>query len=574
MFIDARILPEDTVVETEVCIIGAGPAGITLAREFIGQNFQVCLLESGGTKPDQDIQALSQGEVVEELPQDLGEARYRQFGGAANRWNDRTGQKHYSVRLLPLDKIDFEKRDWLPYSGWPFGKSHLDPFYERAQYLCRLRPFAYDAEDWEDEQTPPLPFAGDRINTTMYQFGPRNVFTHELRSEINRSSNITTYLNTNVVEFETNDSAETVNRVRVGCLQGNKFWVAAKVFILATGGIENARLLLLSDKTQNVGLGNQNDLVGRFFMEHPNFRLGMFTPSNPQIFNSTALYDLHWANNIIVMGKLTLTEEVLRRERLLNSSLLLFPKPKAYESKAIKSLKTLLSSSRRAKLPKDALNHLSNVVSGIDDTVNFIAGKAFKLKEFSYTRTQGGWSRLKSKERKFSSFEVRACTEQAPSPDIRVTLGSECDRLGLRKIQPIRWHWSEIEINSILRLQQIFKAEIAHARLGQFQSWLELGEGTKPQCVGGNHHMGTTRMHIDPKQGVVDENCRVHGVANLFIAGSSVFPTGGDANPTLTIIALAIRLADQVKKVMASAVTTANGQLLPTSEQHAKGASR
>lgn len=567
MFVDAQILPEDTVVTTDVCIVGAGPAGITLAREFIGQNFQVCLLESGRTEPDKDIQSLCTGEITEDLPQNLGESRCRQFGGSANLWDDQTGKEYYSARLLPLDKIDFEKRDWLPYSGWPFGKSHLDPFYERAQYLCRLRPFAYDAEDWEDEHNPRLPFAGDRVVTTMYQYGTRNIFTHELRSQINRAANITTYLNTNVVEIETNKTARTVNRIRAACSQGNKFSVTAKVFILATGGIENARLLLLSNNTQKAGLGNQNDLVGRFFMEHALFRLGLFMPSNRQIFNSTALYDIRCINNISVMGKLSLTEKIMHSKRLLNSYMLLFPKPKAYESKAVSSLKTIISSSRRAEIPKDAIKLFSNVISGIDDTAAFLCGKALKLKEFSHYSSLGGWSRLKGNERRFKSFEVRACTEQPPRPDMRIRLGSELDHLGLRKIQPIRWHWSDMEINSILQLQELLREEIAHAGLGQFKSWIELDGSTKPQCVGGHHHLGTTRMHIDPKQGVVDENCRVHNVSNLFMAGSSVFPTGGAANPTLTIIALAIRLADQVKKVMASdSVATIHGQLLHTSK--------
>jgi choline dehydrogenase-like flavoprotein len=556
MFIDAQILPEDTVIESEVCIIGAGPAGTTLAREFIGQDFRVCLLESGGTKPDENIRALCKGEVIEELSQNLYKSRCRQFGGAANLWKDRTGENHYSVRLLPLDKIDFEKRDWLPYSGWPFEKSQLNPFYERAQHLCRLRPFAYDAEDWEDEQTPRLPFTGNRITTTMYQFGPRNVFTHELRTEIKQASNITTYLNTNVVDIETDDTAKTVTRVQVASLQGNKFWVAAKIVILATGGIENARLLLLSNNTQIAGLGNQNDLVGRFFMEHPVFRFGVFIPSNKQIFNSTALYDLRWANNILVMGKLTVNEAVMRQRQLLNSCMMLLPRPKVYEAQAIKSVKILLSSSRRAEIPKDALKHLSNAIGGVDDIITFIYRRAFNLKRYPYNLNQGGWSRAQVNERRFNSFEIIAATEQAPNPDIRVTLGSERDRLGLRKIQPIRWHWSDIEIHSILQLQGIFGEEIAQAGLGQFQSWVELDGRTKPKCNGGYHHMGTTRMHIDPKQGVVNENCRVHGVSNLFIAGSSVFPTGGAANPTLTIIALAIRLADHVKKVMASEALT------------------
>jgi choline dehydrogenase-like flavoprotein len=562
MFIDARTLPEDTVIDSEVCIIGSGPAGTTLAHEFREQNFRVCLLESGGTEPDEAVQSLSQGEVIEELKQDLKNSRTRQFGGTANQWRDRTGEKHYSVRLLPLDKIDFDQRDWLPYSGWPFEKSHLEPFYERAQHLCRLRPFAYDAEDWEDEQTPRLPLAGDRITNTMYQFGPRNVFTHELKGEIKRSSNITTYLNANVVEIETNDTARAITRVRVACLSGNKFWVAAKIFILATGGIENARLLLLSNQTQNVGLGNQNDLVGRFFMEHPVFRIGVFRPTNRQLFNSTALYDLRWANNILVMGKLSLTDEVMRQRQLLNTSMILVPRSLAYESPAVKSLKVLLSSIRRAKVPQDARKHLSTALNGMDQIGSRVYRQAFKIQEMPYSLRQGGWSRYQSNEKRFGAFEVWAATEQIPNPDIRVALGDERDRLGLRRAQPIRWRWSELEIHSHLQVQQILREEIAQAGLGQFQSWVELEGRTKPKCFGGKHHMGTTRMHIDPKQGVVDENCRVHGVANLYIAGSSVFPTGGAANPTLTIIALAMRLADRVKQMMArDALAVVNGKV-------------
>jgi len=554
MLIDARTIPTDEIIETEVCIIGAGPAGTTLAREFIGQDFRVCLLESGRTEPDEQLQPLCEGEIIGDIYQDLSKSRCRQFGGTANLWLDHTGDDHYSVRLLPLDNIDFEKRDGLPYSGWPFDKSHLDPFYKRAQHLCRLRPFAYNAEDWEDEQTPRLPFTGERIATTMYQFGPRNVFPDELRREISRSRNITTYLNANVVEIETNDTARNVTHVRVACSQGNKFWVAAKVFILATGGIENARLLLLSDKTQNVGLGNQHDLVGRFFMEHPIFRLGVFRPANrQQIFNSAGLYDLHWANNLLVMGKLSLTEELMRQRQLLNTYMMLVPRS-IYrdESPAVKSLKILLSSIRQAKLPKDALQHLSNGISNIDDVLTRIYRRAFKVKESRYTVSQGGWSSCQGYEKRFSAFEVWAITEQIPNPDIRVTLGDEQDLLGLRKIQPLRWRWSDLEINSIQQTQEILREEIESAGLGQFQSLVELD-----RSVGGRHQIGTTRMHIDPKQGVVDEHCRVHDVSNLFIAGSSVFPTEGAANPTLTIIALAIRLADQVKKVMASdAVTT------------------
>jgi choline dehydrogenase-like flavoprotein len=285
-------------------------------------------------------------------------------------------------------------------------------------------------------------------------------------------------------------------------------------------------------------------------MVHPVFRLGVFRPTNRQIFNSAGLYDLHWANDSLVMGKLTLTEAAMRHRQLLNSCMILVPRPKVYESEAVKSFRILSSSSRRAKVPKDAFQHLSNAISGIDDIATYIYRRAFKLRKFPYSLKQGGWSRFSANHKRFSSFEVMTATEQAPNPDIRVMLSDDRDRLGLRKVQPIRWRWQDLEIQNHMQVQQILKEEIARAGLGQFQSWMELTGDTKPKCHGGDHHMGTTRMHIDPKQGVVDENCRVHGVSNLFVAGSSVFPTGGYANPTLTIVALAIRLADRVTKMM------------------------
>jgi len=550
MLIDASTLPTGEIIETEVCIVGAGPAGITLARELKSADFRVCLLESGGLEFDKNTQSLCEGEIVGEGFGSLDAQRCRQFGGTANNWEIKLGNHLIDVRLAPLDQIDFEKRDGLPYSGWPFDKSHLDPFYERAQSVCKIGPFAYNAEAWEDAQNQKLPLTGSDVTTSMFQFGSRTVFTHEYRDEISQASNITTYLNANLVEIETNSTARTVTRVRVACLQGNEFWVCAKVFILATGGMENAQLLLLSNNNQKAGLGNQNDLVGRFFMDHPFVNGGTLIPTNRQIFNTTALYDLRRVNNIAVMGKLTLTEEVMRQEKLLNISAILFPRPKLYQSKAVKSFNTLRDAFVKTEVPKDAVKHLSNVINGLDYIVPAIHRRVTKQQTFFPSLGSGGWSELTANERRFATFEVLHQTEQAPNPDNRVILSGLRDRLGRRKVQ-LHWRcWSDIEICSIRRSQEIFRQEIARAGIGHLEIERD-GELPQLNVPGAHHHMGTTRMHIDPKQGVVDQNCQVHGVSNLFVAGSSVFPTGGFANPTLTIVALAIRLADHVKTVMA-----------------------
>lgn len=548
MLIDANALQTGEIIETEVCIVGAGPAGITLANEFTATNLQVCLLESGGIDFDKNTQLLCQGESTGNLFGSLDDLRRLQFGGTANCWKIRIGDNQIGVRYLPLDNIDFEQRDWMPYSGWPFNKSHLDPFYERAQVVCKLGTFAYDAEAWQNTQTPQLSFI-DHVKTGMFQFGPRAVFPVEYQEKFNRAHNITTYLNANLVEIETDDTSQNVTRLRVACLSsGKEFWLRAKIFILAAGGIENARLLLISNKIQKAGLGNQNDLVGRFFMDHPLVKCGKLIPHDPDIFKKTALYDLRRVNNIPVMGRLGLTEATMHREKLLNISAILFPVPKPYQLKAVESLKILPSAIRSSVSRKDSIKHLRNVITGLDYILPAAFGSLVRQEPFLPSLAWGGWSSMNNIERRFREFEVWHQTEQAPVPSNRLTLINDRDRLGRQKVK-LHWQWHDIDIDTIKRAQTIFQTEFARAGIGKLQ--IER-DGDLPKLIhpGAHHHMGTTRMHDDPHQGVVDCNCQVHNIANLFIAGSSVFPTGGFANPTLTIVALAIRLADHIKTLL------------------------
>lgn len=551
MLIDARTLPADATVETEVCIIGAGPAGITIARELIGQNFRVCLLESGGTEREKETQALCQGEISGDLYQDLCKSRHRQFGGTSNEWHITIAKDLIGGRCGPLEAIDFEKREGVPYSGWPFDKAYLDPFYERAQEICELGPYAYHADAWEDAENARLPIPKDRVNTAIYQFTPRAVFTQKYREELAKSVNITTYLHANVIEVEANEVAKAVNRVRVASLDGNQFWVTAKLFIVAVGGIENARLLLASNSVQNTGLGNQNDLVGRFFMDHPGVSY-MYFPSERSIFNSTAIYDLRQVKGSFIKGKLVLTEDVKRRENLLNSGALIHPRHKGFRSKSVDSLKALVAAGRRAKLPKDSWKHLANVVTGVDEIVLSAYRRTFNIKPVMPNDIEGGWSHLPNKEREFASFQISQMIEQAPNPDSRVMLSNERDRFGKPKVK-LHWTWCDLDVYSVRRTKEILHEELVRAGLGQLEDDWHF-EGKDLTDTSAHHHIGTTRMHIDPKQGVVDENCQVHGIFNLFVAGSSVFPTGGYVNPTLTIVALAVRLADHVKQLMTADV--------------------
>jgi choline dehydrogenase-like flavoprotein len=249
------------------------------------------------------------------------------------------------------------------------------------------------------------------------------------------------------------------------------------------------------------------------------------------------------------MGYFALAESELRRARLPNTGTLLFPRHERYQSTSVESLKALLRMRERTAVPlRHTLKHVGNVLAGMDDILVGMLRIAFNRRILFCYFDQGGWSYLENPDQLYASFEGFHITEQFPSPENRVALGTERDSLGLRRAK-VYWRWGDEEIRGIRRIQEILRDAFRRSGLGHFQ--VDTG-GPLPEryTLSASHHMGTTRMHLDPKQGVVDENCKVHGVSNLFIASSSVFPTGGAATPTLTIIALSIRLADHLKRLL------------------------
>lgn len=477
-------MPRNRSIETDLCVIGAGAAGIALARELSGARFRVALLESGGFEPDPDTQALYRGQVYGRHYFTLDACRTRQFGGSTNCWQG---------LCRPLEPIDFELRDWVPHSGWPFDAEALRPYYVRAQEVLRLGSFRYAGSDWASPGLAPLPFEGDAIQTRVFQVAPLRL-GEIYRDEIANAPNVDSYLFANVVKIETWPARGSVRSVRVACLDGNTFAVRARVFVLATGGIENARMLLASD------VGNPHDNVGRYFMEHPHVMAGAFLPSNAEL--PLGFYRGHPVGPATIAGYLSATDALQRSERLLGFCSFL---------------------AQEAPLPEFE-QALSRVVLAMDQAAGRPADRAV-----------------------FFMNEV----EQAPNPNSRVRLGEERDALGMRRVR-LEWRLSSIDKRSIRRAHVILGRELGRAGLGRLQLMLSDDEYQWPaEMAGGRHHMGTTRMHRDPKLGVVDPDCRVHGIENLYVAGSSVFPTAGAANPTLTLVALALRLADHLKEGMA-----------------------
>jgi choline dehydrogenase-like flavoprotein len=522
VIIDARSVPSGTVVETEVCIVGAGAAGITLAREFINTPFRVTLLESGGMTYDQETEDLYDGQSIGRRYLNLTTCRLRYFGGTTNHWGG---------WCLPYDAIDFEPRDDLPHHGWPFPKSHLDPYYKRAQDVCKLGPYEYEPSSWgiTPNKVPP-PFAGPDfkvkiLQVSPVQFGP--VYASALRS----APRVTAYLHANAFNFEAGENDAEVKELAVKTLSGQNFTVRARIYVVATGGIENARLLLASGREGGPGLGNKHDLVGRFFMVHLAYSAGAILPAHPRM-----TFDFRAEKEIEIGGGkhsfvsfIGLRSDAMRRRHLPN---------------------IMISWGYKFSPVVSGVNALKRLVDGEDFKGGFFAD----LSEVVH-HLEGVGEFVLRKELFGEGIPIEAmnaycASEQEPNPDSRVTLGSKRDRLGMPEIV-LDWKLMEKDKSSAAETLRLLATEMGAAGFGRFHPLVTDDAPWPKDFVGNDHQMGTTRMHGDPTRGVVDENCRVHAMANLYVAGSSVFPAGGANNPTLTIVALALRLADHIKAKLA-----------------------
>jgi choline dehydrogenase-like flavoprotein len=522
---DARELASDQQIEADVCIVGAGPAGISVARELIGNGARVWLLESGGRDVERRVQRLNRGQSVGypiHLPH---QSRVRAFGGTTRHWFT-PGDETWAAR--PLDPIDFEVRPGIRYSGWPFDRAHLDPYYAHAQALCRLGPFDYDPGRWVDQaRTPPLPLPPGAVETTLFQHGTASFEGYF--QELVHAPNVTLLLHASVVELATEEDPGRVDRVEVRREDGSRCFVRASLFVLAAGGIENPRLLLLSRQAHRRGLGNDRDLVGRFFAERLSARTGFVVPATADLVRRTGFYHVHAAApGVWVQGALRVSDAAQRERQLLNCAFLVAPRSAKMTAEAVRSVATLVKARRRRPLPAGMLGHLRNVATGLGDLGAFAR------------------DRLRRPDDAASVLVLRAQAEQAPNPDSRVTLGTRRDRFGL-PVARLDWRPTPSDRASIRASQGAVNAALRAAGLGHVE--FMLGDEHPLALLEGNfHHLGATRMHTDPAKGVVDADCRVHGVRNLYVAGSSVFSTYGCSNPTLTVVALALRLADHLKK--------------------------
>ncbi len=547
MYTDARALDDNKTLSTNICIIGAGPAGTTLAREFAGSDIKVMLLESGGEKSDHRTQQLSSGEVTGDFTEPVENTHLRQLGGTANHWIIKISDKQYGYRYAPLNHIDFEKRDAIPYSGWPISRADLDPYYARVHDICEVGPFRYEPGSWETDRFKPLQLDSDRVVTDFFTFGPTRLFGTDFPRQAVKAGNVDVLLHATVTELLANDAGTTVEAALIKTLNGKTIKVEAKHFIIASGGFQTPRLLLNSRNKFANGLGNQHDVVGRYYIDHGLVPSGNLYPHDPKIINSLGIYDMRLMEGCSVLGKLSLSEKVMREEGLHNFCTTLFPMPELRDVEAILSMKSIAVDLAGRKFPKQLPKHLFNMLRGSKHLMFMMNQKLRHGGTLMPGFGQGGWSKFDDNEKKYHRMELMAFIEQTPDPDNRVTLIDDRDELGCQKIR-VHYEWKEEDIRSIARSQEIMWEALEELGIGKIEPPERPGGLPRVGSEGLHHLMGTTRMSDDPKLGVVDSNCTVHGIGNLHIASSSVFPTGGYANPTITILALALRLAEHLKQ--------------------------
>jgi choline dehydrogenase-like flavoprotein len=496
--IDGRTVADDTRLLADICIVGGGPAGLSLASALAGRDRTVLLLESGGSEPDAALQALNDGTIVGDAYAGLRATRHRGLGGGVRLWNTPVVGEP-GGKYTPLDAADLHERATGGLGGWPFDYTHLEPLYRRAQRACGLGPFAYGAEQWTGGAVRPLDLAGDRVTTRVYQFGTAREFTGRNLARLREADNITVCTHATVRGLDVEGSR--VGRIDVVDSSGRPLRVAAQTCVLAAGAVENARLLLLSLDPEMPAA--RHGWIGRCFMEHPRDFAMTLHPHSPALFHDAAFYDARrTATGTIVGGRLALTERALWDDALPNAAVTLLPRRKP--------------SSRLARF-RERLSRPSGPQQG------------------GY-----GWSGLDDPVPAFDAFRMIVNLEQRPHPDNRVVLTSDRDRLGVPRVA-LHWRWRPDEQAGVERLRAVVVRAIEDAAIGRVE--VAAGHRIDPNA---HHHAGTTRMSDDPRRGVVDADGRVHGIENLYITGASVFPTAGFANPTLTIVALALKLADRI----------------------------
>jgi choline dehydrogenase-like flavoprotein len=535
--LDFRLIP-DSELTADVCIVGTGPAGLAIASELSGTRCRVLMIESGDRTPTPEAATLDAIENVGARRQlDQALVRTRAFGGTSWVWNG---------RCIPLEANDFEARGWIPLSGWPFARAELAPYFARAAEQLGLLSVDYDATlDRALPDSLPPRASDEPLRSFCWQYSiddsdPRGASRSARAFEQRSPANVTVLVNATATELRLDATGARPESLDIRSLSGKVGRVRANVFVLCAGGIETPRLLLASRSVVPQGVGNQHNVVGRYLLDHPRCTLGELPlPQGQRVRPAFMLQRRDGGGRArLYMRGLALSEAVKRRERLTSCA-------------------AWLSEVHAPDDPWSALKRLTGRAAdggGDRSTLRDLLALAHRPLTAA-AQVHRKWITGRPVIHLVERLELLCDVEQVPDASSRITLADRADALGT-PLARVDWRVGELERRTVQRFGELLVDAFRRMNLPEPQLRRDLGAG---DFIDVAHPCGATRMASDPRRGVVDADCRVHGVERLFIASTSVFPTNGHANPTLTLVALALRLADHIKHRYLARMPTAPG---------------
>lgn len=543
MILDSSQLSPGTL-QADICLVGGGFVGIAMALELATAGMDVVLLEAGGTQKTDASQEFYRGNVVDPtLHGPLETFRWRKLGGTGGAWNGRT---------VPYDPIDFEDRPWISDSKWPITYDDVARFFPLANRYLEAGTADFSALSVFGPSQPEMiqGFRGEAFTTdTMERFSAPSDFGTRYRQKLVDADRIRVILNAPVTEITLAESGARVTSVSIRRPDNSSIRVDATRYILAAGGMETVRLLLANRAVHKNGIGNAHGVVGRFYQAHIAGTIGAFKPAG-SIFND---YQRDY-DGVYCRRRLALKPEAQREHHVggfiarLHHTRISDPSHGSSVLSALRLARELVPKRWRARLIDEEntggemAKHVWNVARDVPSVLRFGRQMVFdrQLAERKYPSVV-----VQPPSRRYS-LDFHA--EQEPNWNSVIRLGTETDAHGVPRLE-VDWHYTPMDLKTIEVALKLFADDAAQSAAGRYEydPASVLKEMTRYGAYGG-HHVGTARMGADPKRSVVDSDCRVHGLTNLYVAGGAALVTSSQANPTMTIVALGLRLADHLKR--------------------------